>query len=162
MRGDGAAVPSPDASLGASPSESDGGEPWASFWPCLASFTPTGEAGNEATVVSLASLPLRPNKGGATWGVDACSGVAKSGKPFNSVPFGSISTHFLSSTRGRGARFPPARERRLHSCNRRIQPAYNHCKGGQGYGVMGSCRLFLRTARFKLSVSAPRSKGRSL
>ena len=77
----------------------EGGVNPGPIWPCLALFTPSHEAGNEATVASFGT-PFTP-----TWWAGrpwlrpwlASSGVARSGETFNSVAFGCISLHFLSS-----------------------------------------------------------------
>ena len=71
------------------------------IWPCLASFTPTVEAGNGATVASFGT-PLTPTHWASMrprWSRLAPSGVARSGETFNSVAFGCIS---LLSCRLRG------------------------------------------------------------
>ena len=108
------------------------------IWPCLASFTPSGEAGNEATVASVGPPLTRRHWASWPWLWPwlASSGVARSGETFNSVAFGCISLLSLSSTRGRDARFPPSRERRGHSRN----DACRQCRGWRGDGAMGSCR----------------------
>ena len=127
------------------------------IWPSLVSFTPNREVENEATVASSGSPFTRTHwaKRGhneATLGLgcsfgdgdkDArfpsarerrgCSGVVRSGETFNSVPFRSISFHFLSLTRGRDARF-----RLLETAS------VNQCRGWRGDGAMGSCRWFAR------------------
>ena len=85
------------------------------IWPCLASFTPSGEAENEATVASFGT-PLTPTHCASwpwLWPWLASSGVARSGETFNSVAFGCISLLFLSSgpspsPRGEGI-CPPSR-----------------------------------------------------
>ena len=84
------------------------------IWPCLASFTPTVEAGNGATVASFGPPLTRRHRASWLWLRPwlASSGVARRGETFKSVAFGCISLHSLSSTRGRDARFPPSRERR--------------------------------------------------
>ena len=84
------------------------------IWPCLASFTPTVEAGNGATVASFGPPLTRRHWASWLWLRPwlASSGVARRGETFKSVAFGCISLHSLSSTRGRDARFPPSRERR--------------------------------------------------
>ena len=83
------------------------------IWPCLASFTPTVEAGNGATVASFGPQLTRTRR--PAWPCFDCGGLITSGQErqtFNSLPFPSISTHCLSSTRERDARFLPSRERR--------------------------------------------------
>ena len=82
------------------------------IWPCLASFTPNGEAENEATVASFGTPltgPAGPGWPRTRWAHRAflwsrpwlaSSGVARSGETFNSVAFGCISSHFLLSARG--------------------------------------------------------------
>ena len=72
------------------------------IWPCLASFTPTVEAGNEATVASFGPPVTRRHWASVAslWLCLASSGVARSGETFNSVAFGCISLH---SYRLRGA-----------------------------------------------------------
>ena len=55
--------------------------------------------------------------------IDLSSGMAGSGETFNSVAFSCIWLHFLSSMPAMGAgdaRFPPSRERRLDSLQRRM------------------------------------------
>ena len=75
------------------------------IWPCLALFTPSCEAENEATAVSFGTPPTRTRWASRPWwwpwlalvtdpGVGL--GVARSGETFNSLPFASISTHFPS------------------------------------------------------------------
>ena len=112
------------------------------IWPCLASFTPGREAENEAGAASFGPpltrtrLASRPR----LWPCLASSGVAKSGETFNSVPFGSISFHRLSSTRvmrAGNAMFQPSRKRRLVSRKRRMQPMYG--LAGQGSNGHLSC-----------------------
>ena len=94
--------------------ERRGGVNLGLIWPCLASFTPSGEVGNEANCGPRLALVTDTGAG---------LGVARSGKTFISLPFPSIWFHFPSpepssspSPRGRrdlpGARFPPSRERR--------------------------------------------------
>ena len=78
------------------------------IWPCLALFTPSGEAGNEATVASFGPPLTRTRWATRPW--LASSRAARRGITFKSVPFGSISFHSLSSTRGRDARFPSGNE----------------------------------------------------
>ena len=72
---------------------------WGLVWLNLASFTPSGEAGNEATVASFGTLLTRRHCASvASWRPRlVSSGVAGSGETFNSLPFASISTHFPSS-----------------------------------------------------------------
>ena len=84
------------------------------IWPWLARFTPTGEAGNEATVASFGTPFIRTRWVSMTslWPWLASLRVARSGETFNSVPFCSISFHSLSSTRGKAARFRTSHERR--------------------------------------------------
>ena len=68
------------------------------IWPCLAPFTPSGEAGNEATVASFGT-PLTRIAGPA-WPCFDCGGLITSGQErqtLNSVAFGCIWLHFLSS-----------------------------------------------------------------
>ena len=103
------------------------------IWPCLASFTPTAEAGNEATVASFGP-PLTRMQWACRpwlWPCLASLRVARSGETFNSVPFGSISFH---SYRLRGAGM---RGSRLHG-----NDVYEQCSNQRGYGVRGSCRWF--------------------
>ena len=71
------------------------------IWPCLASFTPTVEAGNGATVASFGTPPTRTRWASRPWLWPwlASSGVTRSGETFNSVAFGCIS---LLSCRLRG------------------------------------------------------------
>ena len=127
-----------------------------SIWPCSASFTPNGEAGNEATWPRLAfrSLvgagPASPRCGLGL----ASSGVARNGETFNSVSFSCISSH---SHRLRGTGGPGMRGSRLRSNDETphtrpnphpgplpegegINDACNQCKGWGGDGTMGSCR----------------------
>ena len=118
---------------------SKGGEPWphlALFGP----FTPSGEAGNEATVASVGPPLTRRHWASWPWLWPwlASSGVARSGETFNSVAFGCIWLLSLSSTRGRDASFPPSRERRVPS--RGWNDACRQCRGWRGDGAMGSCR----------------------
>ena len=66
-----------------------------------------------ATVASFGPQLTRTRR--PAWPCFDCGGLITSGQErqtFNSLPFPSISTHCLSSTRGRDARFPPSRERR--------------------------------------------------
>ena len=74
------------------------------IWPCLASFTPTVEAGNGATVASFGPPLTRRHWASWLWLRPwlASSGVARRGETFKSVAFGCISLHSLSSTRGQG------------------------------------------------------------
>ena len=68
------------------------------IWPCLASFTPTVEAGNGATVASFGPQLTRTRR--PAWPCFDCGGLITSGQErqtFNSLPFASISTHCLSS-----------------------------------------------------------------
>ena len=67
------------------------------IWPCLASFTPTVEAGNGTTVAS-SGTPLTRTRW-ASWPWLASLRVARSDETFNSVAFGCIS---LLSCRLRG------------------------------------------------------------
>ncbi len=107
----------------------DGGVNPGPIWPCLASFTPSWEAGNEATLASFGT-PLTPTRWAGVallWPWLASSGVARSGKLlilFRFVPFRSISCRpnphpcldsslrWNDGTGGRDARFPSSRERR--------------------------------------------------
>ena len=73
------------------------------IWPCLASFTPTVEAGNGATLASFGTpftrthcASMRPR-----WPRLVSSGVARSGETFKTVSFSRISSHF-SRRRGLG------------------------------------------------------------
>ena len=103
------------------------------IWPCLASFTPIAEAGNEATVASFGP-PLTRMRWACRpwlWPCLASLRVARSGETFNSVPFGSISFH---SYRLRGAGM---RGSRLHG-----NDVYEQSSNQRGYGVRGSCRWF--------------------
>ena len=71
------------------------------IWPCLASLTPTVEAGNGATLASFGT-PLTPTHRASMkprWPWLASLRVARSGETFNSVAFGCIS---LLSCRLRG------------------------------------------------------------
>ncbi len=80
------------------------------------------------------SVQTREERLGGWLPVQAWPGAAKLLIRFRLVPFRPIS---LSSTRDR------VRGSRLlgnDGCIR-VTVAYNHCKGGRGYGVMGSCRL---------------------
>ena len=72
------------------------------IWPWLASFTPTVEAGNGATLASFGTPVTRRHWASVAslWLCLASSGVARSGETFNSVAFGCISLH---SYRLRGA-----------------------------------------------------------
>ena len=79
-----------------------GGSTPGPIWPCLASFTPSGEAGNGATVASFGT-PLTRTRW-ASWPWLASLRVARSGETFNSVAFGCIS---LLSCRLRGPGFHP-------------------------------------------------------
>ena len=79
----------------------DGGVNPGPIWPWLAPFTPSGEAGNGATVASFGT-PLTRTRWASRpwlWPWLASLRVVRSGKTFNSVPFCSISFHSLSSTR---------------------------------------------------------------
>ena len=69
------------------------------IWPCLASFTPNDEAGNEATVASFGTALTRTRWASWPWLWPwlASSGVPRSDETFNSVAFGCISLLFLSS-----------------------------------------------------------------
>ena len=69
----------------------DGGVNPGLIWPCLALFTPTVEAENEAGVASFG--PPVTRRHWASWPWLASSGVAVSGETFNSVAFGCISSH---------------------------------------------------------------------
>ena len=74
------------------------------IWPCLASFTPTVEARNEATLASFGT-PLTPTHRASMrprWPRLASSGVRRSGVTFNSVAFSCIWLHSLSSTWPKG------------------------------------------------------------
>ena len=126
------------------------------IWPCSASFTPNGEAGNEATVASLGP-PLTRTRWASRpwlWPWLASSGVARSGETFNSVSFSRISSH---SYRLRGTGGPGTRGCRLRGNDetphtrpnphtrplpegQEISDACNQCKGWGGGGTMGSCR----------------------
>ena len=80
------------------------------IWPCLASFTPTVEARNEATLASFGT-PLTPTHRASMrprWPRLASSGVRRSGVTFNSVAFSCIWLHSLTSTRvvGRDCEVP--------------------------------------------------------
>ena len=93
----------PSREKGSEPSleTTGGGELLDPIWPCLASFTPSGEAGNGATVASFGT-PLTRTRWASRpwlWPWLASSGVVRSGITFNSVAFGCISFHSLSSTR---------------------------------------------------------------
>ena len=95
----------PSREKGPEPSrERRGGVDPGPIWPCLASFTPSGETENEATLASFGTPPTPTHC--ASWPWLASSGVPRSGETFNSVAFGCISLLFLSSTRGRDASFP--------------------------------------------------------
>ena len=70
------------------------------IWLCLASFTPSDEGENEATVASLGTpftrthcASMRPR-----WPRLASSGVARRGETFNSVAFGCIRLHSFPRT----------------------------------------------------------------
>ena len=83
-----------------------GGATPGPIWPCLASFTPSGEAGNGATVASFGT-PLTRTRWASwpwLWPWLASLRVARSGETFNSVAFGCIS---LLSCRLRGPGFHP-------------------------------------------------------
>ena len=70
------------------------------IWPCLALFTPTVEAENEAGVASFG--PPVTRRHWASWPWLASSGVARSGETLNSVAFGCIWLHFLIVYAGDG------------------------------------------------------------
>ena len=76
----------------------------------LAPFTPSGEAGNEATVASFGTT-LTPTHC-ASVALDVATvaslGVARSGETFNSVAFGCISLHSLIVDVGQGGTPIPA------------------------------------------------------
>ena len=101
------------------------------IWPCLASFTPTTEAENEATVASFGPPLTRMRWASRPWLWPwlASLRVARSGKTFNSVSFRLISSH---SYRLRGAGM---RGSRLHG-----NDVYGQCSNQRGYGVRGGCR----------------------
>ena len=84
------------------------------IWPCLASFTPSGEAENGATVASFGTALTRTRWASWPWLWPwlALSRVARSGEIFSLVAFGCIWLLFLSSTRGRDASFPRRQEQR--------------------------------------------------
>ena len=65
------------------------------IWPCLASFTPSGEVENEAGVVSFGIALTRTRWASWPWLWPwlASSGVPRSGETFNSVAFGCIWLH---------------------------------------------------------------------
>ena len=81
--------------------------------------------------------PLGEGEGicaGPAWPCFDCGGLITSGQErqtFNSLPFPSISTHFLSSTRGWDARFSSARERdaRFSSARERRREPLLHTDG---------------------------------
>ena len=93
------------------------------IWLNLASFTPSDEGGNEATVASFGtpSTPTHCASMRPRWPRLASSGVARRGETFNSVAFGCIRLHSFPRTliltplpdSQRDARFPPSRERRM-------------------------------------------------
>ena len=94
----------------------DGGVNLGLIWPCLASFTPSGEVGNEANCGPRLALVTDTGRG---W---EWPGVAKLLFRFHFLPFGSIShppnPHPRLLPEGEGicragdARFPSSRERR--------------------------------------------------
>ena len=127
-----------------------------SIWPCSASFTPNGEAENEATVVSLGPPLTRTRRASVAswWPWLASSGVARSGETFNSVAFGCISFH---SYRLRGPGGSGMRGSRLRGNDETphtrpnphpgplpegegINDVCNQCRGWRCDGTMGSCR----------------------
>ena len=87
----------------------------------LAPFTPSGEAGNEATVASFGTT-LTPTHC-ASVALDVATvaslGVARSGETFNSVAFGCISLHSLIVDVGQGAPSsqPSPLKRPLRNCS---------------------------------------------
>ena len=116
------------------------------IWLNLASFTPSDEGGNEATVASfgIPSTPTHCASMRPRWPRLASSGVVRRGETFNSVAFGCIRLHSFPRTliltplpdSQRDARFPPSRERRMRF------DACEQCSNQRGYGVMGSCHQF--------------------
>ena len=85
----------PEVPACAGGSSEEGGLILGPIWPRLASFTPSGEAGNEATV-ALFGPPITRTRWASRpwlWPWLASSGVARSGETFNSVAFGCISWH---------------------------------------------------------------------
>ena len=115
------------------------------IWPCLASFTPSGEAENEAGVASFGPPLTRKHEAAVAlwWPWLVSSGVRRSGKTFNPYHFRSFPIIPLVARWqwGRDARFPPSRERR----GIRVNDACNHRRERKGYGAMGSCRWFWGT-----------------
>ena len=118
------------------------------IWPWLASFTPTAEAENEATVVSFGT-PLTRMRWATRpwlWPWWASSRVARSGETLNSVAFGCISLHSLSSARGLAwgftliLTFSPQGRRDLTAFHG--NDVCEQCSNQQGYGVSSSCRWF--------------------
>ena len=115
------------------------------IWPWLVRFTPNREAENEAEVASFGPPLTRTHwvrvaSRGLIWGsVVALSGVARSGKTFNSRPFPLISYH---SSHRRMAMRPGMRGSRLRGNDGYIRgnDACNQCTGRCGDGAMGICR----------------------
>ena len=94
-RGQGCEVPRLRRERRSLPRERRGEVNLGPIWPWLASFTPSGEAGNEAAVASFGA-PLTRTPWATRlrlWPWLASSGVGRSGETFNSVSFRLISSH---------------------------------------------------------------------
>ena len=115
----------------------EGGVNPGPIWPCLALFTPTVEAGNEATVASFGTPFTRTRWASwpRLWPWLASSGVARSGETFNSVAFGCISLHSFPNPH-------PALSERERGLRLRVNDVWEQCSNQRGYGVRGSCRWF--------------------
>ena len=139
------------------------------IWPWLASFTPSSEAENEATVALVGTPLTRTRQGSLTslWPWLASSGVRRSGEPFISVAFGCISCRpnphprldsslrWNDGDRGQGCEVLVFAG--TTGCFR-IYDAYNQCKGARDDGATGVCRRISFPARAK--PRRPRIGGR--
>ena len=113
------------------------------IWPCLALFTPSGEAENEATA-ALVGTPLTPTQCASMRPRWPCQEWPEAGKLlflFRFVPFRSISyrpnphPRLLPGGEGTGA-FAGTTEAF------RVDDVCEQCSNRRGYGAMGCCRWF--------------------
>ena len=123
------------------------------IWPCLALFTPSGEAGNGAIVASFGPPFTRKHGASGPHGGPGLSrqewpGVAKLLKPSHFLSFPLIP--LVDGGDGRqGCEVPDFAETTTWI---RVNDTCNHCKGRRGDGARGICR--------KLSHRHPTPTGR--
>ena len=120
------------------------------IWPCLASFTPSGEAGNGAGVASFGTPLTRMRRASVALVsiVVASLRVARSGKLlilFRFVPFRSIAYRLRGDGGTLIPAFSPQGRRGLPAfagttAHLRVNDVCNQCRGWGGDGAMGSCR----------------------